>query len=240
MLFGLLKVCENFCFDEKINNFVPSTKNSLILKMMKKTKLTFLLATLMVVATANAQFSWGIQGGVNMSNIHHDNDVRLISSKFGFNVGVLTDFSFTPNTGIRSGLFFTTKGFGEDAHLTCGGTGGTIRYITNSMYLQIPVHFAYKIDVTSGTRIVLHAGPYIAYGVGGTIREGDNRLDWEVFGSRADLRPFDFGLGLGVGFEFGRILTGIGWDIGLVNISNFPNNESVRNKNAFLTVGFRL
>ncbi|HHU97946.1 MAG: hypothetical protein QM237_07355 [Bacteroidota bacterium] len=37
----------------------------------------------------------------------------------------------------------------------------------NPIYLQVPVHYAYKNALNPGTRVVLHAGPYAAYGVGG-------------------------------------------------------------------------
>ena len=203
---------------------------------MKKIKLSLLAVALMVATAASAQVSFGIQGGVNLSNLNVEG--VSTSSKFGFNAGILTDFSFTHDMGIRSGLHFTTKGTKWEM--------GPLQLTVNLMYLQIPVHFAYKIDVSPGTRIVFHAGPYVAYGIGGSNRfnmdipdEIGFDPDAPVFGSGVDqYKPFDFGLGLGVGAEFGRILVGIGWDMGLLNISN-DDTGTVRNQNAFLTLGFR-
>ena len=180
---------------------------------MKKLRLTFLAVVLMVATAASAQFSWGVQGGLNVSNVRNQNCLERV--KLGFNIGVLTDFGFAPNMGIRSGLYYTTKG-------AAGRTDIRLPY------LQIPVHFAYKINLASRTRLVLHAGPYAAYGVGGSHFGSENN----------QYQPFDFGVGVGAGFEFGRFLTGIGWDMGLLDISN-AENRSVRNRNAFLTVGYR-
>ena len=177
---------------------------------MKKLRLTFLAVVLMVATAASAQISFGVQGGLNVSNLRHEFGSADILP--GFNIGILTDFGFAPNMGIRSGVYFTTKGANQ---IVEGGSGRL-----SLPYLQIPVHFAYKIDLMPRTRLVLHAGPYAAFG----------------FESRYQL--FDFGVGLGVGFEFGRILTGIGWDMGLIDISNFQYG-SARNRNAFLTVGYR-
>jgi hypothetical protein len=109
------------------------------------------------------------------------------------------------------------------------------------MYLQIPIHYAYKVDVTPGMRVVLHGGPYVAYGIGGSVKanfawieESDNK----PFSKDGVYKPFDAGLGIGVGAEFGAILVGLGWDMGLVDIAR--NIEgSVRNQNAYLTVGYR-
>ena len=185
---------------------------------MKKLRLTFLAVVLMVATVASAQISWGVQGGLNVSNIRDIHGLEEV--KFGFNIGVLTDFGFASNMSIRSGLYFTTKGANE---MVDGGSGHLLL-----PYMQIPVHFAYKIDLRSGTRFVLHAGPYAAFGF------GSNRFGNED----SQFQPFDFGVGLGAGFEFGRILTGIGWDMGLIDISH-SENRNVKNRNAFLTVGYR-
>jgi len=211
---------------------------------MKKLKLSLVAVALLVATAASAQFSFGVRGGVNMSNIQTDVQGQSGSPKLGFNIGVLTDFDFNHNMAIQSGLFFTTKGSRENVYIEAPGAGGNgpferFRRTTNLLYFKIPVHFAYKVDVSPGTRIVFHGGPYIAYGVGGSFRENGEKLDRSVFGCRVDQhQPFDWGLGIGVGAEFDRILVGIGWDFGLFNISNVAGVREV-NQNAFLTVGYR-
>ena len=219
---------------------------------MKKMKLSLLAVALMVATAVSAQVSFGIQGGANLSNMMHNAEGFSTNPKFGFNAGVLTDIGLTHNMGIRSGLFFTTKGMREEVSVAgfADRPGGLLdddfTATTNLMYLQIPIHFAYKVDVMPGTRIVFHAGPYVAYGIGGSVRVNGERLeDATIFGDEGGFKPFDFGLGIGVGFEFGRFLTGIGWDMGLLNIANDNGNGngnggvSFRNQNAHLTVGFR-
>jgi hypothetical protein len=90
---------------------------------------------------------------------------------------------------------------------------------------------------------VFHAGPYAAYGVGGSRKLdagelGSLEVD-KIFGDgMSQYKPFDAGLGLGVGAEFGPILVDLGWDMGLVNISN-TSNGNVKNQNAYLSVGYK-
>ena len=219
---------------------------------MRRIKLSLLAVALMIATAASAQVSFGLQGGANLSNMTDNNP------KAGFNVGILTNIGLSHSVGIRSGLFFTTKGYNSREALTCGsglpqnGNGNGNGYgngnnsngngdmfpVFNLMYLQLPVHFAYKINVMPGTRVVLHAGPYVAYGVGGSERINGTDTNTVIFGDDGCFNPFDFGLGLGVGFEFGRFLTGIGWDMGLLNVSN-RDGVTRRNQNAYLTVGFR-
>lgn len=207
---------------------------------MKKLRLSLVVAMLAIVTAASAQLNLGIKGGVNMSNFYGD-ELTDKNMKIGFHVGLAADYDFAPSMAIQTGLFFTTKGAKYSGSL--GTVSGDIT--VNPMYLQLPVHFAYKQEVTPGTRIVFHAGPYVAYGVGGKsklkVLSGSSSTESEgvnVFGENKMLKPFDAGLGLGVGAEFSRFLVDVGWDMGLVNISN-SSSGNVKNQNAYLSVGYK-
>ena len=206
---------------------------------MKKIRLFLVLAMLAVVTAVSAQVSLGVKGGVNMSNFYAD-ELDDKNVKIGFNVGLLADIDFSYNSAIQTGLFFTTKGAKYSPSIGSVNADVTI----NPMYLQLPVHYAYKVDVTPGTRVVFHAGPYAAYGVGGktklsgSLGDYSGETEFDVFGDEGSLKRFDAGLGLGVGAEFGPILVDLGWDMGLVNISD-SNDGEIKNQNAYLSVGYK-
>lgn len=207
---------------------------------MKKVKFALIAVMMAVVTVASAQVGLGIKGGVNMSNFYGD-ELNDKNAKIGFNIGLAVDYDFAYNSAIQTGLFFTTKG----AKYTASEGSASAEATVNPMYLQLPVHYAYKLDVTPGTRIVFHAGPYAAYGVGGKTKFkgslGDSSVKSggdDVFGDNNLLKPFDAGLGLGVGSEFGAIVVDLGWDMGLVNISN-SDNGNIKNQNAYLSVGYK-
>lgn len=174
-----------------------------------------------------------------MSNFYGD-DLDDQNVKIGFHVGLAADYEFAYNSAIQTGLFFTTKGAKYSESI--GDATGD--FTANPMYLQLPVHYAYKLDVTPGTRIVFHAGPYVAYGIGGKSKLSGSLGDWEdeterdVFGDNGFLKNFDAGLGLGVGAEFGPILLDLGWDMGLVDIAD-SDQGSIKNQNAYLSVGYK-
>ncbi len=202
---------------------------------MKKLRLTLVVAMLAVVTVASAQMNLGIKGGLNMSNLVVDDEITDKNMKIGFHVGLAADYDFAPNMAIQSGLFFSTKG-------STLKIADNTEFTENLMYLQLPVHLAYKLDATPGTRIVFHAGPYVAYGVGGkrSFKAGsiEGSSD-KIFGDgNWQYKPFDAGLGLGVGAEFGPVLVDIGWDMGLVNMSN-RSSGNVKNQNAYLSVGYK-
>ena len=231
-------------------------------------KIVLALAMVAMVGAVSAQgLSLGIKGGANMSNLY-GKEVKDTKMKLGFNVGVAADYEFESNVAIQSGLYFTTKGAklsstNIDQKVGDIKLSGTVDKTANAMYLQIPLHLAYKIDVTPGARVVLHAGPYAAYGVGGKISgkstvkvSGNVPADQKAavdaalkqinastnsvntFDKKMGYKPFDAGVGIGVGAEFGSLLVDLGWDMGLLNISR-NKDVNVKNQNAHLAVGFK-
>lgn len=201
-------------------------------------RLVLVVAMLAIVTGASAQLNLGVKGGVNMSNFYGD-ELDDQNVKIGFHVGLAADYEFAYNSAIQTGLFFTTKGAKYSESIGDASADFTV----NPMYLQLPVHYAYKLDVTPGTRIVFHAGPYVAYGIGGksklsgSLGDWDGGTEWDVFGDDG-FKRFDAGLGLGVGAEFGPILLDLGWDMGLVNIAD-SNSGDIKNQNAYLSVGYK-
>ena len=232
-------------------------------------KIVLALAMVAMVGAVSAQgLSLGIKGGVNMSNFY-GKEVKDTKMKLGFNVGIAADYEFESNVAIQSGLYFTTKGAklsstNIDQKVGDIKLSGTVDKTANAMYLQVPLHLAYKIDVTPGARVVLHAGPYAAYGVGGKISgkstvkvSGNVPADQKAavdaalkqinastttsvntFDKKMGYKPFDAGVGIGVGAEFGSLLVDLGWDMGLLNISR-NKDVNVKNQNAHLAVGFK-
>ena len=206
---------------------------------MKKMRMMLVVAMLAMVTAVSAQMNLGIKGGVNMSNFYGE-ELDDQNMKIGFHVGLAADFDFAYNSAIQTGLYFTTKGAKYSS--TFGDVSG--EFTVNPMYLQLPVHYAYKLDVTPGTRIVFHGGPYAAYGVGGKSKfsasvgdlSGEGEAD--VFGDDGFLKRFDAGLGLGVGAELGPILLDLGWDMGLINIVDSEDGD-LKNQNAYLSIGYR-
>ena len=186
---------------------------------MKNLKLTLIVVMLAVVSAVSAQVDFGVKGGINMSNF---SGINNNTAKVGFNIGVSADYDFAPNMGIQTGLFVTTKGLKlkEDR----------VSYTQNLVYLQLPVHYAYKIDVTPGTRVFLHGGPYAAVGIGGSLGKGV-----KAFGKNG-YKSFDAGLGIGAGVELGRLFFDLGWDFGLIDIAKVGD---VKNQNAYLSVGYK-
>ena len=212
---------------------------------MKKLKLSLVIAFLGMISLVGAQTaSFSVKSGLNMSNYYGD-DLTDKNMKPGFHIGLGADLGFTPNVSLQTGLFFSTKGAKYHYEIP---VVGELEYNVNANYLQLPVHLAYKVDVTPSTKVVFHAGPYVAYGVSGKRKvvskytaDFDQLLgkqEINTFDKDFGFKPFDAGVGLGVGAEFGMILVDLGWDMGLTNISRAAKG-SVKTQNAYLSLGYK-
>ncbi len=208
-------------------------------------KTSLIAIALLLGISANAQekpLTFGVKAGMNLSNFSGDGDS---DSKIGFNAGVTVDYALSSDLYLLSGLELTTKGAKAEYSESESGVSVKYKATATPMYLQLPVHLGYKLTVTEGTKIVFHAGPYIAYGIGGKTKTKAsanalsidiNHEDKEDFFGDEGAKRFDFGVGLGAGVEFGKIGVGLGYDFGLTKLYDEGNNK---NMNAYLTVGYK-
>ena len=197
-------------------------------------KVSLLSIMLFIGANLSAQdtpFSFGLKAGVNLSNIGGDLGDDM-DSKIGYNVGVTVDYAFTENWYLLTGLELTAKGAEFDK--------AGYKLDLNPLFLQLPIHAAYKFPIGENLKIVVNAGPYVAYGLGGKFKIDDDgdKEEYEFFGreKKGIWNRFDFGIGLGGGPEISKFKVGIGYDFGLTNIAN---NGKIKTKNGYLTVGYR-
>ncbi len=208
-----------------------------------KTKLLFLSLLVFIGFHTKAQVSLGVQGGAVLSNASGDQSSFNVDakpqSKFGWQAGLMADlplgeggFRFMPE------LKYTNKGFKANTTVNVLGQVTSITGSSNLGYIELPVNFAYSLDL-GGMKLVLGAGPYVGYGIGGknkfeakvngTIVQS---IDEKVkFGSAEDeLKPFDYGANAlaGLLMENGLMIKA-NYSLGLANISNvsgstFKNN----------------
>lgn len=223
---------------------------------MKKINLFLALGALFLMGTslkAQSTPELGIRGGASLANFGGSKlkNLNEKDAKFGFLGGITLDLPLAENLYIQSGLDFVTKGAKYKSNSSIASASAKF----NPMYLQLPIHIAYKIPVTMQTKIVLGVGPYIAYGLGGKIKTEGSVLglsgssEYDFFGKNGLAKRFDVGAGINAGVEFGKIAITLGYDLGFMNIldksddkiqANFDKDSpSLRNQSAFLALGLK-
>ncbi len=190
-------------------------------------KKIFSLAVVAVVAlSASAQnIQFGVKGGLNASSLSNIEDAV---GKLGFNAGVTADYQLAGSLYVLSGLEYTTKG----AEISIPGS--IQDYTSTLSYLQLPIHAGYKMSIADNTRLVLHAGPYLAYALSAKTKAGSEKTN--VIN---DTNRFDAGLGGGAKVELGKISVGLGVDYGLTTVNKDTEGGKSRNMNASLSVGYK-
>jgi hypothetical protein len=182
-------------------------------------KLLFtLLTAILIASTAVAQHgntptghvSIGIKGGVNLYNIHNDNNIKY-DSKVGYNFGLLGHIHLNKSFAIQPELVYSAQGAKYMANNT------TTNY--NLSYINMPVLVQYMFD--NGLR--LQAGPQVGLLIAAKSKTGSTTID-----TKEDFKPIDFALSIGAGYIFPPI--GLGIDVrynhGLSNINDIGDVTS--------------
>ncbi|WP_029906599.1 porin family protein [Prevotella sp. 10(H)] len=205
---------------------------------MRIIKISFALLISLIVSTsmfAQLPLTFGVKAGMNLSEIQKMED----KIKVGFNIGVTAELALPSNFYLLSGLEFTTKGAkGKEMSLTLPGGKNSVtdKASYNAMYLQLPIHAGYKFDIAPGTKLLVHLGPYFAYGVGGKIKWDKKEIEDQDF-FHDDSNKFDFGIGGAVGVEFfERIEISLAADQGLTKIYK---DTKMKNRAAYINLGYK-
>jgi hypothetical protein len=199
---------------------------------MKKVLLMMAFVAGMAIS-ANAEVTFGVRAGVNMSKMEFMDET--LDNLIGFHVGAVADIKITDLFYFQPGLMFTTKGGKVEEG---GGTLSVTPY-----YLELPLMLSCRISLTDDLALRINAGPYAAFGVAGKVKadEGDGV---DIFGDKDgawDLKRLDFGVGFGGGLEFKQFYLGVTYDLGLANIAAKDAADAgfkVKNQTLGITLGY--
>ena len=193
-------------------------------KQMKKAMkfLIGLITAILIMGVASAQHgnapaghvSLGIKGGVNVYNIHNDDNTKY-DQRTGYNFGLLGHIHLDSQFAIQPEIVYSAQ----------GAKDGDTKY--NQDYINIPVLVQYMFD--NGFR--LQAGPQAGILISAKSKNNNNTID-----NKNDLKPIDFSVGIGASYVFPP--TGFGIDarfnLGLTDINQ---DNSVHSTNRGLQLG---
>lgn len=159
-------------------------------------------------------YYYGLRLGMNLSTVSSD-DSYLDGGDIqaGLNIGALVGFQLSPQAPVylESGLFYTEKG-GK-------GKNQGKKFIYNLNYLEVPVVIKYKFDVDGDFSVHPFAGGYMAWGIGGRIKNYGDRETYKTF-CEDNFKRFDGGIRLGCGFEYQILYGEMAYDLGIANIGH--------------------
>lgn len=209
---------------------------------MKKTLLSLLIATAVLIATAQtpqpqktkgtSKATFGIQGGVNMNNIvgkaigtgdKLDNDFVV-----GFHLGVNVEIPLSKVLYFQPGIQGIIKG-AKQKHPTFTETD-------HIYYVEMPLNLLFKPEAGGG-HFIIGIGANVAYGIGGTWKsdvtggsqyDDDGKVKFKNSWNPADpnpdddkyIRPLDISASLILGYQLkNNLFVQLNGQYGLINIS---------------------
>lgn len=193
------------------------------------------------MGVVSAQVKFGVTAGLNVSNetVKYGSFSIEPDWKAGFQAGVFLDCALTSQLSIIPELLFTQRGCKLSDEDEDSGVKATNTLTLN--YLQLPINLAYKLDLGSGQQLFPFVGLYAGYGISGKmkVKAGSYSASGDVeFGSKDDeVKPLDFGLNIGVGYQYSSILFKLQYNLGLANLDN-EDDCTTKNKNLAISVGF--
>jgi hypothetical protein len=152
----------------------------------------------------------GVKGGITMSNLYiNEPDMDNENARFGFHLGFFSKVLFAETFGIQPEILFTNKGTSATYE---GLINQTVDFNLN--YIDIPVMLVYRpLEI-----VEVHAGPYVGLLLNSNIKysgliDGENELN------RDNFNTIDYGIGLGLEFDFGLVKAGLRYNLGLKEVA---------------------
>ncbi|WP_299234116.1 porin family protein [uncultured Bacteroides sp.] len=151
-------------------------------------------------------FSIGISGGVNFSNVDFAPRIKqgyLVGPQMGFTARYISEKYFSMICGIQAEVNYSQRGWKEVIEDNSGDS-----YQRAMNYVEVPLlaHLAFGKEHGNGARFILNLGPQIGFLIGEKETHAMPSIQKEQYGKAAE-NGFDYGLIGGGGLE---IRTGIG------------------------------
>ncbi len=209
-------------------------------------RLCFVAIIILSAAINSSAQTFGIKGGLNLSNtviiIGGDKFDSELKINPGFHIGPTLELDLSNVFSIETGVLLTTKGFRVNSTRPDEtGVEEAYKVKSNLYYIDIPFNAKATIEL-NGYDVYGTVGPYLGIGIQGKgkLEFGDEIETSTIkFGKDENLKRLEFGLAFGGGMEINRFLFGLGYNLGLTNISNNEHSQKFKNRVIQISVGYR-
>ena len=179
-----------------------------------------LVIAMLGVTSAKAQVSFGIKGGLNISEMSFDEDVFDTSNRMGFFAGPI----------LRVSLPVPSLGFDVAALYDQRETKINDETVKQQS-IVIPANLRLNLGLSDVAGIYVAAGPQIGFNI------GDDEYSLKDFkGSRENaqnnfqLKKSVFSVNVGGGVSFGHFEVGVTYNVGISNTAEVKDFNSVADK----------
>lgn len=167
--------------------------------MRKLFTLVVLIAATLVTLPAQAQFKFGLKGGLNVTNMSFSKDVVDVSNRAGFFIGPTAKFT-VPIVG----LGFDISALYDQREAEIKDTDKKLK----QQAINIPINVRYDIGLGSLAAVYLAAGPQFGFNIGDKHQTlVENVSEWK-------LKTSNFSVNVGAGIMLlGHLQIGANYNI---------------------------
>ena len=222
-------------------------------------KLLTIILGAFLITTAKSQIY--VQGGLNLANITTSNSGATQKNNMlpTFNAGVMARSNRNEPIALEAGLLLEGRGAKSDYYITSSTDDNYIKTKFNPLYLELPVNLILRFPLEGKSNIFINAGPYVAMGIAGKSKvetkllgsvnnstydikfNNDDPTTSQQEDARFDrLKKFDYGLNLGAGVDFKKVLVKVNYGYGLAKINSTQSNNTSNDKNKYRIVSISL
>ena len=184
--------------------------------MKKIISTLFVAVTLMFagVQSAQAQFGWGVKGGLNLQKADFENATANLNPEnfTGFFIGPMAEFTIPIiGLGVDGALLYSQTGMS----FTDDGADETLK----SHSIEIPINLKYSIGLGSLASVYAAAGPQFAF----ALSQDEWKNDLKNYKSKP-FKKSQLSLNLGVGVKlFSHLPAGVTYNIPLGDTADFED-----------------
>jgi len=158
---------------------------------------------------------YGFRIGLGVGTVNSESDyLDGNKAQTGLNVGFVLGTQLTTAAPLffETGIYYSEKG-GKSTY-------NNQKFTYGLNYIEFPLLLKYKYYADRDFSIEPFVGGYLSCGVGGKIKDFNNREAYDSFGDDGDsnFKRFDGGLRVGCGVGFQVMYLEASYDIGLANV----------------------
>tara|TARA_B100000809_G_scaffold260086_1_gene306347 strand:+ start:2477 stop:3025 length:549 start_codon:yes stop_codon:yes gene_type:complete len=179
---------------------------------MKSIKGLLVVVLIVVGFTANAQFKFGLGGGLNMSNLG-GSDISNTDSRLGFNGGLMMEVKLPIKLGVELDVLFSSKG----AKMLGSSDGMKLSYIDLPVVMKIYMAKVISFQLGAQYSMLLSAKS-------------------SGFDVKDELKPSDLSAVLGLGVDVLKLHVSARYNYGLTSIDDA--GADIKNNMLTFSVGY--
>lgn len=215
------------------------------LDIMKKTPLVVILLTA-VFCPSYAQVTGGLKAGLNIANMY-SSEGENPTARLGFHLGGYLQVPMSEELYFQPEALYSSMGAKETFDDSYNDGFNEVRekgeFVAKLNYLSFPLLFGYKFGQVS-----LFAGPTLSFLLNAKGKydvtvyvDGDEVLSESGTQKLKEAKDLDFGLNIGLGYDFGPVNASARYYAGLANVvDNDEGDETVKNGAIQISLGFKL